>query len=1034
MPGYSAMDSGNAINVEPLISIVRDPETTPESLTKHLVALPLTERLNAATILGTATDYSVVTVPPLIVLLEDESEQVRAEAASALVRLGELAISPLLLSLASKDVTVDDQIQIGKDRQTVPMRSDYIAWVLINTRAAVEQPLVDFFRDEFTLAEQTQSEEPEGSEKVPKQHLRLFNFILSSRSVRSLPIAIALLDDKDPDLRSLGRSILDSIGDAGYAALPALERAIARSDEVSETVYVVGRIGGPAQPMLRKWLEQHPNPNVRVAAAKMIDGDADGITALLRTIGSDPENQVKAESLERLSLIEHLPEAALKPILTSTETPEMRHAAFRALSNVEAADSAWQEVMPLLINLLDSLPLKDDNFETLENFLVHTFEKLKIGNVQAYNALIQRIEKKVAAGRSWDTAGLLLAATAVKPIDQEAPSELLDKVFEKIPLRRVPDFYPILTSMNPKQIDTAKIREQLRFGLERKFLKAMEDKKTQDIQQSHFYDILDYERATAKTIEVLASIDPYFAETISSFLNDMQKKPEFKDASCNALKWAIVPDEDASTNMPWQTQLMPIWAKDCQPAPIPRPNITQEELISKIVVEVKQAEKQAKRDESDNHWQEEWVATDKVLKVYLKDVVSGSPNESEILASLNAQEDLNRSKALIEHIESTASRDPILGAKIGQQLPELSWNKIIRFLNYFKQPHSLGDLSGIAIRLLQRIAANEKDFEAWSADHRDDIVDVVAKLLEWAQPKQAELQILLVELIRSPEPKVRYAALLFIGDHRNLTASLGSSWIGLLNDSSEEVSVAAASTLISSGEMVQEWDAAASIAISYGLRSDMRNFLDEIADYLRPSHLVSAPGYLLPSFPWPPPRYANRAKFGQDIDLSLICGNAATLGSVHSGLLAALKRVDPNFESGLFSAPGGFAMLTKIEQTDKDGRPLTERWFNYRKPPSSMSEYLVSLFLSPPGYYRIIAFVFTDNSDFGSSDQALPEFREGGLVLPPEIADISLSSRHGFVLVYAFERRDMGAPRPYTVLSAAVHLTRSGLLPDLQTR
>jgi hypothetical protein len=166
--------------------------------------------------------------------------------------------------------------------------------------------------------------------------------------------------------------------------------------------------------------------------------------------------------------------------------------------------------------------------------------------------------------------------------------------------------------------------------------------------------------------------------------------------------------------------------------------------------------------------------------------------------------------------------------------------------------------------------------------------------------------------------------------------------------------------------------------------------------------------------------------------MNLIGGPAMPLGSAHLRLRRALRQVDPNFEAGLFGAPGGFVMLTKLEQTDREGNPTAQRWLAYRKPPSGLTEYLVALFLAPPGYYRTIAFVFTSQTDFGSSDKPLPAFRDGAADLPDDIARLPLGTRSAFVLVYSFQRRDYGRPKPYTTISAPLHLTRSGLAARLQ--
>jgi hypothetical protein len=78
---------------------------------------------------------------------------------------------------------------------------------------------------------------------------------------------------------------------------------------------------------------------------------------------------------------------------------------------------------------------------------------------------------------------------------------------------------------------------------------------------------------------------------------------------------------------------------------------------------------------------------------------------------------------------------------------------------------------------------------------------------------------------------------------------------------------------------------------------------------------------MLPLFPWPPPQYSHIGEFGRDIPRDSLGVDQATVGEIYLKLIKALQGIDANFESSLFNAPGGFALLTKMERVEADGTP-----------------------------------------------------------------------------------------------------------------
>jgi HEAT repeat protein len=190
----------------------------------------------------------------------------------------------------------------------------------------------------------------------------------------------------------------------------------------------------------------------------------------------------------------------------------------------------------------------------------------------------------------------------------------------------------------------------------------------------------------------------------------------------------------------------------------------------------------------------------------------------------------------------------------------------------------------------------------------------------------------------------------------------------------------------------------------------------------------------LPKFPWPPPRYTSIVTFGRELDRKLLGNDNESLDTVQKRLVKALNDADAGFESRLFAAPGGFVMLTKLEQTDENGTPLKggDHWKDMRPTPRSPGDYLVRLFIAPPGYYRLIAFLFTDQANFGTSAAPVPKLESGGQILPAAVAAVTFGQRNAFALIYSYQKRDTGIARPYTQVSGPQHLERSHIISALQ--
>lgn len=198
----------------------------------------------------------------------------------------------------------------------------------------------------------------------------------------------------------------------------------------------------------------------------------------------------------------------------------------------------------------------------------------------------------------------------------------------------------------------------------------------------------------------------------------------------------------------------------------------------------------------------------------------------------------------------------------------------------------------------------------------------------------------------------------------------------------------------------------------------------------------------LPNFPWPPPRYS---AFSAIANEWVAQGAAPVLGEV-------ARRLEQAFDSAgygertYYRIPGGFALVSRIEHIRADASPMPdlERWVvDTPRVRAGFIDHVRALFNAPPGFYRVIVFVVTDQ-DFVAAEQAptATEAREwltgGGLRLPAGIALQPYGARHyTTALIYEFERRSnqpQASVRDPSPAPGRTHLDRAGLWQALAAR
>lgn len=199
---------------------------------------------------------------------------------------------------------------------------------------------------------------------------------------------------------------------------------------------------------------------------------------------------------------------------------------------------------------------------------------------------------------------------------------------------------------------------------------------------------------------------------------------------------------------------------------------------------------------------------------------------------------------------------------------------------------------------------------------------------------------------------------------------------------------------------------------------------------------MSVASVALREYPWPPEEPSWRIPIDRDLSSRLQVG--MSLIDVED-LLARSLSAAAYSEWRLYSAPGGFVMVTRFEGIEPDGTPLGDA-ARYSLPDddgdSSFFSYFRNLFDAPEGYYRFIAFVVSDETYTPSQDAlqesvALRRLSRGANRLPPEYENIEFTARHQIeALIYEFRIRD-GDDQIEAVIPGRIpgrnHLQNSGL-------
>jgi len=194
----------------------------------------------------------------------------------------------------------------------------------------------------------------------------------------------------------------------------------------------------------------------------------------------------------------------------------------------------------------------------------------------------------------------------------------------------------------------------------------------------------------------------------------------------------------------------------------------------------------------------------------------------------------------------------------------------------------------------------------------------------------------------------------------------------------------------------------------------------------------------MPSFPWPPPN--------PDCYLGTILANklntkAARLEDIDERLCRALDALDYRHRS-YFKTPGGFALVTQMEQFADDGSIKERyRWEDYpvQEDFDGFWNYFKRLVLPNHGRFRVFVFVVTNDEEYAKSEGGSIATNKitgwashGAPVIPGEYAVGEVGSSHRLeVLIYEFvapQSTKQCTEKCPAYLNAHTHLSQSGLL------
>lgn len=968
-------------------------------------------RRSAAAALGDTQSYSGMVVPALVACLRDTDERVREHATLALAKIGAPAVPHLVKLLREVSVSLDSSRRIGKDGQTDVRLSDLATIALARTHAPVVQPLVDEFRRlvqaEANAPRRTPSESEDewGEERFSLGYFYWSAvFIIGQNQGDAVADLIPLLSDEIPQVRSLALDALGSIGAGATPAIASIESLIAKQGRTSaeSVVHTLLDIGASALPTLANILKTSEDSKLRIEVASG-----------LRRIGPEATAHL-AQSLE------------------GDPKPEVRAMAATALGEIHMETNAGVAVLALGRALRDQdLGVRKKAAYGLRLVLNHPTPEARIifpdliEALQAPNAEVRASVASVLATIGSEAAAavpMLLRSLASPP--QPDPDDFLFGDHRASLIQALGE----IGNPDPQVVSALSgvLRDPSLARLHTEAAVALGNLGKPAEPSVPLLMVLVKGLGPYDSRKVLQALTRLSPMAVVDLVQDSRAGMDLRSDAC------------------WLLAKTPELAR--QALPSVEALLATRELRSCAAILLAQSS----------------GISDRVVDVVREVLVHSEKGDVPVdeLAELGEISVDLIDQALQTGVVADTSRLVTILEEIAERKPDLIDPKItpllIRLLEdtdaetreaaaeligKLRPAGAAGPATLALVKLLQDELKPNVDLRGWrevgpGAFHRFAIPVIAAlqalqQLDSLAEPAVPYLS----SILDFPDPTIRQMALSALGQIGPASVSVREKIIAKLCDPESNVRSEAAKALSGLGLEIDELGANFSaVSIDGYLHTFMSEAYDELADLLRSSPLMSGPGVPgLPPFPWPPPRFTHVAVFGRDLPRELLGTDDTELQTVYKRLYGVLQTTDPGFESGLFSVPGGFAMLAKLERINADGAPYPGRyrWLEGKVPPLSLQDYIGRLFFEEKGYFRVVAFVITDQQNFGSSNRPLPDIAAGGTDLPPEIARARFQGRTCYALVYSFERRRGGQPQPYKSLSALIHLRQAGVLNAL---
>jgi HEAT repeat protein len=983
-------------------------------------------RLAAVMALGELAAEPDTVVPALMRALRDGDVRVARQAAAALVKVGAPAV-PALASALRDLSPLADPARIGKDGQTRALLSDYAAWALARIDAPVVPALAHIFNETVkrsngqapssgsSRSAPTTKEPPfaraEELTLTPEYLLSEISFIIGKRGRRDLQDLARLSIDSSFRLRSLAMTLDRKLGSGAEAPDPEAVR-LARVPSLIKTLEkdARGAFRAAAARSLGEFLSFHRSssrkgPPIQGSQTASEPLREQAVLALAKSL-SDSDLKVREEAGHALGLVGDVSLVGEKEIVPSmisalkVQEAHVQQAAARVLASI---GSDARSAVPTLVGGLKYPPelgLAKDRYGSRsisESQFARALGRIGKGVPEAQACLMDILRdnnRRALHPAAMDGLAQLGSIDAIpwlirsfkETINSDSPSS--GNAANAL-LRIRPEGVNALITILKERFGAQNVRQRACDALasapytdkliSQALVESLKDS-NDEIRKSSALGLARRGEELEKVMPVLA--DVLKRSRSGNWYGTLQTLVDHKEIGIPVLLDSLVQDRGGNERPAVLRSLIDLKRKDIRVAPAV-------ELLQQL-------------EQDDANFRAEVIvslgkagdSSPAVLQAILQALNDASPRVREAaattLGTLRPDKPGKIVKALVAFLKDETAPGVNYSSTIRNATGSFSFRPVPAWAA-FMSLRSYGPAAQDAVPDLVRLLAHKEPLV------RQNAIEVLARIGTAAHEAEPQLRLALVD----PENSVRIAA--------------STALLEVLADPS-------AAGLIVQDLLIREYT-----------NRLIDEFLNPLADELRPSGLQSGGAGSLPDFPWPPPRYTHIATAGADFPREIFGGDRTSLGAIHKKLFRGLKEVDQHFESSLFAAPGGFVMLVRLERINPDGTPLPGdlRWVYGTLPLQGVGDFVGRLFFEKPGYFRVVAFVITSEKNFGYGAKLLPELRSGGTELPDEVSQMPFKGKTCCALIYAFERKSGGGLTFFEKLSAQIHLEKSGILSAL---